>query len=84
MSTTQKPVSPPIAPPPNVAAATLAAPSRASQCIVDAEKDGSLTVTFTIPPEVSRRFDLERCGRDMAEFLWEVRGLKHFERQRLT
>jgi len=78
------------APPPSPKAVPvpLAAPSVARQftpsCVADFEPDGSLLVTFTISPDMARRFDRERNNVDMAKFMWETRGLKHFEHQRLT
>ena len=78
------------APPPSPKAVPvpLAVPSVAAQfkpsCIADFEPDGSLLISFTISPDQAKRFDRERVGVDMAKFLWEVRGLKHFEYQRLT
>lgn len=79
-------------PPPNVEAAPLPvvpvkltpplkpATPRPS-CIVEERPDGGLTVTFDITADGAAKFLRQSCGRDMAMFLWETRGLKHFETQ---
>lgn len=80
MPPTAQKLSPPVAIQP---VATQPPPQR-QPCIVNLESDGSLTVMFSIAPDAAKRFDLERVGRDMAAFLWDTRGLRHFERQRIT
>ncbi len=55
----------------------------AAKCIADFETDGSLTVCFTVSPEMAKRFVRQACGRDLATFLWDSRGLRHFEHQPL-
>ncbi len=50
-------------------------------CIVETRPDGGLTVTFDITADGAGKFERQACGRDMANFLWETRGLRHFETQ---
>ncbi len=74
-------VSQPVAPPP--AAPPPAPPAKKLMCIADFEKDGSLTVQFVVSAEMAKRFVRQANGRDLATFLWDTRGLRHFEHQPL-
>lgn len=65
--------------PPTSPAATPVKPT----CFVEDQEDGSMLVTFAITPSQATRFRREACGRPVNEFLWETRGLKHFEYQRI-
>lgn len=62
-----------------LAAAPEPPPAHKAGCIATAETDGSLTIMFTVPPESAKIFDRQRCGRDMGEYIWNTRGLRHFE-----
>ncbi len=63
------------------AAPTSSAP--APKCLADFQPDGTLVVKFTVSAEMAQRFVRQACGRDLATFLWDSRGLRHFEHQPL-
>lgn len=78
---------PPVSAVPQTTPATAAATAPLAKkpcCTAEFDpKDQSLVVQFTVSPEMAKRFVRQANGRDLASFLWETRGLRHFEHQPL-
>ena len=76
---------PPIKPPVHPAVAVKKPdPQPRQKCVVSTDPDGSMVVTFVVGPYSAKIFERQCNGGDMAKFLWETRGLRHFENQRIV
>lgn len=54
------------------------------KCEVKELPNGDLEIRFDVPASEYQKFIRQACGRDMAEFLWEARGLRHFQTQPMS
>ena len=77
---------PPVAPVPQTPAAQapIAPQAPRPQCVVEEEADGSMVVTFTVSAPTAAIWR-RRCGnRKMEDYVWNGRGLRHFENQEIV
>lgn len=72
------PVAPVIVPPVAMAIPNIPA---GKQCAVEENADGTLTVSFIVTAPQAQVFKRQACGKDLDQYVWNMRGLRHFEHQ---
>lgn len=80
------PLRPPVPAVPQTTPKPPAAPTAftaAPHCSVIDQPDGTMIVSFTVSEGAKKIWDRQRVGRNMVDFLWETRGLRHFEHQEI-